>query len=180
MQIANMFEREIRISYDEFLEQHGFFFTKSHVNETAFDVTYRNEERYILIGGLLDPKDYPFYLYLTFGEGSDELPESDWNAVAFWRIMEQVSPDDYKKFLHMFEIPVGIKKEQVADQVEITRDLCKECGKEFLAGDLEIFRFVRAKQNKDREPRKIFVLNPDGEHKQMYDPQSVALKKKFS
>ena len=174
------YEREIRKSFDEFLEEYGFYFRKSKADETYFHVIYRNEDLYVLIGGSLDPEDYPYYMYMSFGEGSDKMPDSDWNAVAFWRIMQQVSPDDYEKFLHLFEISPGAKKEQIADQIATCRELCRECGKEFLSGDLKIFRFVRSQQNREREPRKIFVLDPDGQHKQTFDPQSVALKKKYS
>jgi len=91
--IPELFEKEIHNSFNEFLKEYSFSCTKSIVGENDFCVTFRNDEQYILIGGTLKPEEYPYYLYFTFGEGSDEMPESDWNCAPFWRIMQCVSPD---------------------------------------------------------------------------------------
>jgi len=179
-EIVQLFEKEIHNSFDEFLKEYNFSRTKSSAEENEFCVTYRNEELYILIGGTLKPEDYPYYLYFTFGEGSDESPEADWNSVPFWRIMQCVSPDNYKDYLHVFDIISGIKEAQITDQIWACRELCKECAKEFLEGDLTVFRFIRTEQNRNREPYKIFVLNPDGKHQLTYEEQSIELKQRYS
>lgn len=178
--IAKLFEKEIHKSYDKLLEEYGFKCIKSEADGSGFNVVFRDEKRYILIGASLKEEDYPYYFYISFGEGSDEMPESEWNAVAFWRIMQSVSPDDYKKYLHIFEISIAIREEQIAEIIRGSSELCKICGSEFLTGDLSLFRAVRAEQNRDREPYKIYQLGPDGKHKLIYEEQSVALKEKYS
>ncbi|MDA3925738.1 MAG: hypothetical protein PF904_13650 [Kiritimatiellae bacterium] len=178
--IAKLFEKEIHNSFDQFLTEYGFSQTNSITGEKDFCVTYRNKEQYILIGGTMKPEDYPFYIYITFGEGTDEPPEADWNSAPFWRIMQCVSPEDHKKYLHVFEIPSGVKQEQITDQMWTCRELCKVCGKEFLEGYLSIFRFARTEQNKDRQPHKIYKLDSEGKYQTTYANEVLELKKKFS
>ena len=175
-----LFVKEIQKSFDEFLKEHGFSCTKSDAGESDFYVVYRNEERYILIGGMLKPNDYPYYFYVSLGEGSDKMPEADWNAVALWRIMQSVSPEHYEKYLLIFEILAGIKEDEIIDKIWTSRELCKECAKEFLSGDLTLFRSIRAELNRDREPYKIYVLDSDGQHKITYEEESVKFKNMFS
>jgi len=179
-EIARLYEAEIHKSFDEFLKEYNFCRSKSSVVESEFCVTYRKEDLYILIGGTLKPEHYPYYLYTTFGEGHDESPEADWNSVPFWKIMQCVSPDDYTNYLPVFEITAGAKADQIADQIWTCRELCRECGKEFLAGDLSVFRFARAEQNRMREPYKIYVLGSDGKHQLTYEKKSIELKLKYS
>jgi hypothetical protein len=179
-EIVKLFEKEIHNSFDTFLKEYSFDCTKSSADADQFCVTYRKDELYILIGGTLKPEDYPFYLYATFGEGSDESPEADWNSAPLWRIMQCVSPDDYKNYLHIFDIISGIKEDQIADQILTCRELCRECAKEFLEGDLAVFRFARTEQNRDREPYKIFVLDSNGKYQMTYEENSAALKQKYS
>jgi hypothetical protein len=178
--IPHNYEREIHGSFDSFLAEHGFSRTKSSAGDNAFSTVYRNGERYILIGGTLRPQDYPFYLYLSLGEGSDEIPLSEWNAVAFWRIMQKVSPLDYERYLPVFSIPAGVKREQIADQIETVRELCLICGREFLDGDLELFRRARSEQNRDREPHKIYALCPDGQYRLTFEEEGRRLKELYS
>ncbi len=178
--IPHNYQREIHSAFDAFLAEHGFARTRSSAGDNRFATVYRNGERYILIGGTVRPQDYPFYLYLSLGEGSDEMPLSEWNAVAFWRIMQRVSPTDYEPYLPVFTIPAGVKREQIADQIETVRELCRICGREFLEGDLELFRELRSEQNRDREPHKIYALGPDGEYRLTFEEEGRRLKELYS
>lgn len=180
MDTAKEFVAIIEKVFDDFLAEYQFLKCQSRTTNYGFSVTYRNNERYVRFGGTLHPHDYPYYYYLSFGEGSDEFPESDWNSVALWRLIQDLSPEDYNKHRNLYEIPPGITKEQIEQKIETNRELSEVYGTTFLNNDLDHFRHVRSSQNTSRESYKIYSPNDKGKYTVSDDEQSSNLKKKYS
>ncbi|MBI5205737.1 MAG: hypothetical protein HZA11_12560 [Nitrospirae bacterium] len=177
---ATLFRKAIELVFNHFLADYGFLKTKSTADKNGFSVTYRNDKRYVHLGGTLHPHDYPYYYYLSFGEGSDDFLESDWNSTALWRIIQHKSPADYKKHKDLYDIPPGITKKQIEEKILTNQKLCEIYGSAFFNNDLTEFKLVRSLQNKDREPYKIYTPDNQGKYSMSYDEQSTKLKKKYS
>lgn len=175
-----IFCKSIEDEFDEFLVSFGFTRTKSSASENGFSVTYRSGQLYVNIGGTLHPHDYPYYSWLKFGEGSDEFPETDWNAIALWRIVQEISPDDYTKEKDLYELKPDLSADEVGDKVRSILSSCKKHGVSFLNGNLEVFHRIRFAQNKGREPYKIYTPKKEGGFSISLDKLSSQLKKKFS
>jgi hypothetical protein len=152
--LAKCFRESVESEFDAFLAQHGFRRTKSEGTDTGFSVTYRNGERYINIGGTLHPHDYPYFSWLAFGEGSDEFPESDWNATPLWRIVQEISPKDHAKEKNLYQIKPNLSPEEVRNSIRGILASCANHGISFLEGDLDLFHRVRSAQKKDRQPEE--------------------------
>ncbi len=177
---STLFRKAVESSFDEFLARYGFVKTKSESGGDVFGVTYRNGSRYIHIGGTLHPRDYPHYYYLALGEGSDEIPESDWNCTVLWRIIERFSPGESKRHAHLYDIPRGITEIQIAEKIRTNKTLCETHAADFLGGNLARMKEVRGLQNKDREPYKIYQPDSRGKYSVTTDPSSEELKEKYS
>lgn len=178
--LSKIFQQSVENQFDGFLASFGFARTKSSASEHGFSVTYRSGQLYVNIGGTLHTHDYPYYSWLKFGEGSDEFPESDWNAAALWRIVQEVSPEDYAKEKNLYEVNPNLSSDEVGNKVCSILSSCKTHGISFLKGDLEIFNRVRSAQNKGREPYKIYTPKKEGGYAMSFDNLSSQLKKKFS
>ena len=112
--LSKIFQQSIENEFDGFLASFGFTRTKSSASEHGFSVTYRNGQLYVNIGGTLHQQDYPYYSWLKFSEGSEEFPESDWNATALWRIVQEVSPEDYAKEKNLYEVKPNLSSDKLA------------------------------------------------------------------
>jgi hypothetical protein len=60
------------------------------------------------------------------------------------------------------------------------RDDLVRCASDFLAGDLETFRQVRAAQTRERKPYTINTPDGQGGYVPTPDPGSAALRERFS
>lgn len=128
----------------------------------------------------MHPHDYPYYFNVVFGVGSDQMPESDWNATALWRLVKATKVEYYNQYATLSTIPDGISAEQIDEKVRIKKMLCEQYGGEFLNNDLTLFSTVRADQNKFRVPYKVYKPSANGELPMHFDAESSALKEKFS
>ena len=177
---SKVFRIATETHFDGFLSPFGFTRTKSEDEEFGFSVTYRCGERYVSIGATLHPHDYPYYLWLNLGDGRDDFPESDWNATALWRFVQHLSPDDYAKEKDLYDISMGLTESDVEEKMRCLRISCEAFGQSFLSGDLAMFKKLRAAQNRDREPYKIYSPKQGGGYEMSYEEGSSRLKKKFS
>jgi hypothetical protein len=175
VEVPMLFTREICAIFDGYLEKYQFIRTDKKAEKYFFSVNYRNGERYIHFGCTLHPHDYPYYWYLTLGEGTLEFPESDWNKIALWRLFEH--KDDNKE---LFNLDYNISEDQIRQKLELTRILLEKYGFEFLNGNLSTFYRLRGDMNKGREPYKIYKKNKDGKYEMEFDEESKELKDKFS
>jgi hypothetical protein len=179
-EISLLFTKIFERVFDQFLHSYGFALTESQVEKTFFSVIYRNGERYVRFGGTLIPQDFPFYYYLSFGEGSDKFPDSDWNAIALWRFIKSASPTEFDKHKDLFELSTDITENQIEEKIHTNLELSISYATLFLANNLTEFRQVRAMQNKDREPTKVIAANGKGGRSVSYEKTSVLLKDKYS
>jgi hypothetical protein len=180
LEVAKAFRTAISENFKSYLETLGFKRTKNEADEDGFSIIYRNGESYVHSGGTLHPHDHPFYFWLTFGRGSDQMPECDWNSTALWRMIQPVSSEDHEEHATLYDIPDGITPAQIEEKIRIIKRLCEQYGDGFLSGDLSLFKKVRAAMNKDREPYKVYSPNSDGTYSMDYDAESSKLKDKYS
>jgi hypothetical protein len=126
----------------------------------------------------LHPHDFPYYSYLSLGEGSNEFPESDWNSIPLWRFFDK-NDENANKNLYSFD-QYPITEDFIKERVQKNRVLLEKYGGNFLMGDLEQFKKIRAEQNKSREPYKIYTPDETGRYNLSYEKRSSELKEKYS
>src|SRR5690349_16801049 len=136
---SKTFRQSTEAHFDAFLSQFGFSRTKSEDEKFSFSVTYRCGSRYVGVGATLHPHDYPYYLWLKLGDGSDEFPESDWNSTALWRIVQHVSPEDYTKEKDIYDLASALTEADVEQKMRRLKRSCETFGQQFLKGDLALF-----------------------------------------
>ena len=178
--ISALFTLTFQFVFDQFLSSYGFALTVMQSKKNGFSVIYRNGERYVCFGGSLHPLDFPFCYYLSFGDGSDKFPDSDWNAIALWRFIQSASLVEFEKYKNLFEISADITDAQVEEKIRTTLELTIAYAAPFLANDLTEFKKLRAIQNKDREPYRIIRPDGKGGRSMSYEKNSVLLKEKYS
>ena len=177
---AEAFQKAIMEAFDGYLKNIGFQKIHHQADKPGFSIIYRYGERYITFQASLDPRDYPFLFSIVFGEGSNEFPDSDWNAITLYSIVKNESPIDFEKCKEIFSIGKDISRSEIVRKVESARELLEQYGKSFLHGDLDQFRKLRAEQNKKREPYRILVPQKDGKRMIQYEKRSSELKEKYS
>ena len=179
-EIAKAFKKAIMDEFDGYLKTVGFKKIRRHADKFGFSIIYRFGGRYIIFNASLDPRDYPFMYSISFGEGSNDFPESDWNAIPIFLIIKSESLVDFEKCKEIFSIENKISQDEIVQKIKASRELLEKYGKAFLSNDLDEFRKLRAEQNKDREPYKIYFPQKDGKYKMEYEKQSNELKDKYS
>lgn len=137
---------------------------------------FRRGEQYIVIGFSTHYRDGPEHCHIELGEGSDEFPEADWNAVA----LSQMSDDDRE--VPQAE-PYTITKFGSIDAAlkQLLSDLERDAA-DFLRGSLERFHAVRRESTRKREPYRISRPRSFsfGRRDETVEPISAALKERFS
>ena len=176
--IPKIFAQCIERDFDDFLFGLGFSKTKNQADDRSFTVICKNAQLYVKIGASLDPRDG--CLWLTFGEGSTEFPESDWNGTALWRLVDKLSAVDSAKEKDLYEISEDLSRGEIEDKARRLLLSCKAHGMSFLTGDLSVFHRVRSAQNQSREPYKISSSDTTGHFPTRNDEESQRLKEKFS
>ncbi len=177
-EITKYFVDQVEEIFDDFLSSYGFSQEKENYEQYSFTVIYRNENRYLEFGCTLHPHDYPYYYYVLLGEGSDEFPESDWNSIPLWRFFEKSEEANHKNLYQFEQYP--ITKAYIIERLLNNQILLEKYGQEFLMGDLNKFKQLRAEQNKEREPYKINKPDNTGKYNTVYEKTSSQLKKKYS
>lgn len=130
--------------------------------------TYRADARYIVVSANCHWKDGAPECRVVLGEGSDEWPETDWNAVALWRLRGTGGN---------YPLPAVDHLDRILAQM--SSDLLEHAA-DFLSGDTRRLVRTRAEQNRDREPYKVYAPQADGTYESNPDPVSQELKQRFS
>ncbi|HEY4245272.1 MAG TPA: hypothetical protein VGM64_00375 [Lacunisphaera sp.] len=181
MTVTSKFFREAtERQFDALLARYGFKRTKSEDEKFSFSVSYRADQRYVNIGATLHPHDYPYYLWLKFGEGSDEFPESDWNAIPLWLIVQHQSAATYTEEKDLYDISMSLTEADAEAKLRRVRESCEAFGLPFLEGNLALFGQLRATQNGQREPYRIYTPKKGGGYAMSYEEGSAHLKERFS
>ncbi|MES2278394.1 MAG: hypothetical protein V4592_20350 [Bacteroidota bacterium] len=157
------------------IENYGFIIHKTAVEKYSTAIIYRKAAQYIKITGSTYPTDYPYYYNIILGEGdSDSFFESDWNAIALWRLKNKIAPlikaSDYS-------FPFG---KQVKFSVSNANKELLKYGISFLNGDLTLFKETLSEQNTKREPYKVYTPTINGSFEVNDEPNSVLQKKKYT
>jgi len=163
------------------LAAHGFAAQAAMIEPTVCTQRYVAGARYIEVTANVDPRDAPYYCNVTLGDGRTDWPERDWNSVALWRLIrDQASSPaeaEAKEYL------LGDKSEVVEalgrSFDRMRADLLRYAG-DFLAGDLRIFRRVRAVQTRERSPYMVHKPDGRGGYVARVHAESAALKERFS
>lgn len=129
---------------------------------------FRAGQRYVSIEFHLYLEDGSPEGRLILGEGSNDWPESDWNAIALWRLRGKGGN---------YPLPGTDKLGEVLAQM---RDDLFPYASDFLSGDTSRFIRARAAQNSEREPYKIYGPQKDGSFQPAIDVVSQKLKERFS
>jgi hypothetical protein len=177
---AKALKKAIMEEFDGYLMTVGFKKTRHHSDEFGFFVIYRKDERYIRFTGNLHPRDYPFDYSISFGEGSNEYPESGWNSISINSIIKSESLIDFEKCKEVFSIRHENSHDEMMQKFKLTHEFLEKYGKSFINNDLDQFRKLRAEHNKNRWTDKIPTQQTDKEYKIEYEKQISELRKKLS
>jgi hypothetical protein len=172
--LASTFVEAVQATIGPMLSTFGFTKEKSQKDGTAASCLYGKMAAYVELTISLHPLDYPQSCNVVLGDGLREWPEKDWNGVALWRLgnaLPAAIPVSNYQIDAFSDIPALV--------AHMRQDL-ERVGGEFLRGELEVFKRVRAEVNRAREPYKIHHPNGDGTYHTEGDPECIALKSRFS
>lgn len=141
---------------------------EDHIDQWYASKSYRNGDRYVVLSANCHWKDGSPECRVVLGEGSTDWPESDWNAVPLWRLLGRGGNYPLKS---------------IDDLDEVIDTMCRDLAlhaHDFLRGDLDRFKKVRAEQNRGRQPYMIHTPQSDGSYQSKPDSESMKLKDRFS
>ncbi len=141
---------------------------EDHIDDWYASRSYRSGDSYIVLSANCHWKDGSPECRVKLGEGSNAWPDSDWNAIALWRLRGSGGNYPLKSLDDL---------ENVIDTM--CRDLVLHAV-DFLSGDLDRFKKARAKQNEGRKPYIKHSPQSDGTYKSEPDPESMRLKDQYS
>jgi hypothetical protein len=126
-----------------------------------------------------DPRDKPFILACSLGEGEHNWPDTDWNKIALWRMVAEADSRAAQSLLQ----GLAYHADASADVFERMASTCsaaiEKYGAGFLAGDFGALRSIRSAVNAEREPYKTTSLGTDGELQTRYEEASELLRRKY-
>jgi hypothetical protein len=124
-------------------------------------------------------RDTPNYVGITLGEGSDAMPERDWNGIALWQFIQHYDPERVQKSPgDLYGLRYVEESQAVLEQA--AQDLFTDA-RDFLSGDLSLFRRIRAELNQERDPYRWHIPDPGtGKYRVLIDEESRRLKERFS
>ncbi len=172
--LVKKFYKVIKDNFDDFLSSKGFEFRSEVVDQYFFDRSYRKGSQYIKITASIHPQDIPYFWNILLGEGSSEMPESDWNTIVLWRLMRHLGKSSAREFSL-----VDKKTDELMEDVRSAKNDLERFGKSFLDGDLSIFYEVRSSVNQDRALYQKSTVEDDGSFKVVDDEEAKKLKEKF-
>ena len=94
-------------------------------------------------------------------------------------IIKSENSSDFEQSQDVFSISFGITQNEIAEKVKVSRQFLEKYGLSFINNDLQQFKKLRAEQNKNREPYKIYTPKKEGGYKMEYAKQSSELKKQY-
>lgn len=157
------------------VEAFGFVRHCTEIDQHATEIIFRKGSQYIKIDSSTYPTDYPYFYNIVLGDGDSKArPESDWNAVALWRLKTKVEPTAKAK---EYTFPVG---EHIRFSVLNANQELTKYASSFLRGDLTLFLECRSALNQAREPYKIHSPDEAGNYTTTDEPASVEMKRRFS
>jgi hypothetical protein len=168
--------------FDVALATHGFVL-RERCREKEFPAHIYQKARasesplHITIRANTHPRDAPNTVSVELGEGSTEWPERDWNGIALWHLVAHHDPERVKAG-DLYGLRSVEDLRSVLEQA--ARDLL-QYGQEFLSGELTLFRSIRAKISRDREPYQWHIPDSEtGKYRVRVDEESRRLKQRFS
>jgi len=176
----NNFNQVIKENFDEFLCLNGFKLESKMMKEYFCKRIYRKGELYISITATIHQQDYPQDWMIALGKGNATMPESDWNAVALWQIMERLGQTTPKYYSLSKGFGKFIDTNELSENIQSGKNDLENFGKSFLEGDLKIFYEVRNTRIRSREPMKMSIVDNNGNYKLVDAPESLELKKRFT
>ena len=129
---------------------------------------FRAGDRYVGISASCHFRDGSPECRVVLGEGSNDWPDCDWNAIALWRLRGEGANYPFQAASELDEVLARMRDELIT------------YASDFLAGDTNRFIAARSAQNCDREPYKMHSPQPDGSYQISIDARSQALKNRFS
>lgn len=129
---------------------------------------FRSGTRYVAISANCHFRDGAPQCCVVLGDGTNDWPESDWNAIALWRLRGEGGNYPFQS------------EGELGDLLARMRNDLVTYASDFLTGDTTRFIAVRSVQNEGREPYKMHVPQSDGSLQVSIDAISQALKKRFS
>ena len=159
------------------LALHGFAAAEPVIERAFGSRCFLAEPRYVRISATVDPHDAPFLASVVLGEGGMGMPECDWNSVALWHLVEHTAPDARAHGVGSYALKAPV--DLVPTFERMLADLL-QYGSAFLSGDLQEFRHIRAVLARSRKPYTIHTSNGNGRYVARDDPESAALKQRFS
>lgn len=163
------FVAKVDAAFTEALTPFGFFAAgENHHDDWHASRTFRSGDRYIKISANCHFRDGEPECRVILGEGPDEWPERDWNAIALWRL---TGKGENYPIQDIAKVPAILET--------MCRDLVEEAD-DFLSGRIDRFLSRRAAQNRLREPYRIYSPQPDGSYEASYETESRQLKERYS
>lgn len=141
---------------------------KRYYHDWASCRFYRAGDRYIEINANCYFRDGQPECRVILGVGPHEWPDSDWNAIALWRLSKTGGNYPFQRL------------ENIPSILATMRNDLLEQAEDFLSGNVDRFLMQRAAQNVGREPYMVHSPQPDGTYQSSHDPESQQLKEKYS
>jgi hypothetical protein len=164
-EIAKEFKKIIIKEFDGYLKAVGFKKIRHRADDISFEIIYRNDKRYIRFSSSLHSRDYPLYFFISLGESSSDFPESGWGFIPLNLIIKSENSGDFEKSNDVFSIEFGITQDRIAEKIKASRQFLEKYGLSFINNDLRGFKKLRAEQNKNLEPYKIYSPTKEGAYK---------------
>lgn len=156
------------------LADYGFLCTICTSSELGCKMVFVNAERYVQISASVHPLDRPYVFVVALGEGAVTFPASDWNSIALWTLRNSIEGSEAGGNYNL--TPPRL----LLVQLDKAKNELLLYGKDFLEGDLGLFREVRAEQNCARQPYQVYTPDESGAYSASDEPISALMKEKYS
>lgn len=161
-------------TFNDLMHQHGFKLSIKNVEQYFCSIIYVKGDNYVKIFANIHWHDYPYYYNVILGNGKTVWPDNEWNSVAIWQLKKHI---DTASDANVYSL---LKFDGIVHSLNNAKNELEKYGADFLKGDLDLFKKVRAEVNRQREPYKIHTPQGDGSYKTIYDKTSEELKNKNS
>jgi hypothetical protein len=160
--------------FNELMHGHGFKLLSKKVEQYFCTIIYVKGDNYVKIFANIHWHDYPSYYNVILGDGKTDWPDNDWNSVAIWHLKKHIDPASNAKEYSL------LKFDGIEHSLDNAKNELEKYGADFLKGNLDLLKKVRAEVNQQREPYKIHTPQGDGSYKTTYDKTSEGFKNKNS
>lgn len=133
---------------------------------------FRNGHRYITVEARI-PRGEPPTGHVKLGTGSTEWPEAEWNHIPLWKLVKAQRPNADASDYMLDNLPLSHFLDRVAKDLQ-------DYAMDFMAGELFLFKKIRAESAKQRPPYELFGSGPYSENTLKFMRISKLLKEKYS